>query len=1454
MYKAFYTHKNFSSFAQEISLNTLESLKETRIKDVIFYEKDKKMDITFTMPYLPKINDFSILLAKMSYYGETRGFLMQPHFEILNYSIEEPEIKNYLKEIIRETNCFKDFTKSIINLNSWEFKSGAQKWVIKQSFINDPLFLHDIEELIKDKMYFYGINKFDLEIVYFETPARELEHKNLSSLIKEMEQNNKFEEDSFESKVARTKRFSNYNARLKNQNYIPVTISEINKLEDIPDNYYVNFQGLIYKYELIDRGTFFIYKYSVTDYKDAISLTYFRNEPLKDEEIFKVGQSVDVYGMVDNRSYDTSVKTIKVSFLKSYDDIISEISDDEEVKRIELNTKSKMNVMDGIMEANEIVELAKKYGHKSVAIVDSNSVQSFPKFFASAKKEGIKPIYGVSFSVIDENHRAILNEYQNSLLEANEYIAFDIETTNLSATFGEIIEFGGSIVRNGMVAEKFQFFIKASEKLSAFTIGLTKITDQMLEKEGLELQEGLQKIYEILNNRIAIAHNAKFDMNFILEKFKQNNIPYPNTVYIDSLMVSRILFQEKSKHSLGDFCSNLGVLYDSNVAHRADYDADVLAQAWIKSINKFKEMDINDLDQLYNYKAKAVYEKTRPDQITVLVKNQIGLKNLFKLVTLSLIQRYFKGPKIFYQDLIGVEGILIGSGGIRSPLIDAILYSSEDNVDRIISKFDYVEIPQPNSLEHLITDDGFSREQIEISLKNLYKKAKSLGKIPVAISDARYERKEHREFFKPLVYAKGIGNVPHFLFNYQKAAEGTLKIPQLHFLTTKEMKQAFTFLGNVDDINEVVIENTHKINQMIDDNIEVIKKDLYTPIFDNSKSKLPDLVYKTAHEKYGEKLPKIVEERIKKEIEPILKYGFDVIYWISHILVKKSLDNGYLVGSRGSVGSSLVATLSGITEVNPLPPHYICSNCKNFELVENTTVTSGFDLDDKDCDKCGTKMDKDGHTIPFETFLGFDADKVPDIDLNFSGEYQGEIHNEIKRLFGESHTFRAGTISTIKSKTAYGYIKKAVEEYGLPYSPAYIDFLSTKIEGVKRTTGQHPGGIIIIPKEYDVEDFTPSNYPADDIALDWKTTHFDFHAIHDNVLKLDILGHLDPTAIRMLERLTGIDVKKDIPKKDPRVMSLFSSTKELGISPSQIGDEKTGALGIPEFGTNFVRRMLNEAAPTSFADLISLSGLSHGTDVWTNNAQTLIKEKNMTIKDVISCRDDIMVYLINKGVDPLYSFKVMEQVRKGKGISNEQEVELKKHDVPDWYIESMKKIAYMFPKAHATAYVLMAWRIAWFKLYHPLAYYATFLTTRVEEFDVTVMANDPGAKKINAKLKELSSLSAKKVKDEELIVSLECARELYARGFTITNIQLTKSLDKEWVIDYQNKALIPPFSAIKGLGGAMAEKIIIAREEKPYRTKEDFAKRSGINSTLFGIVKEMGVLDELQDTDQMTLF
>ncbi|UUD36203.1 PolC-type DNA polymerase III [Mycoplasmopsis citelli] len=1449
--KEFYSDISFNNFAKYSKLGELESIQDAYIANnqIIFSDDQKSAYLTICFKTIPSVSDFSLLKHKIE---DFKDLTLHVNFSVDDYYPEDLKIKDYVFYFLLHEPKFAQIAQNYQNQSILILNHQTRKWVFTHTDPEMETTFNEIIDYLKEKFNNLNLNKidFEIELKKIEIKKEIVPESFILEQEKKLLQSSNSNNDSFNKSIYNAKK-NKYNSN--KSNYQQLNIKDVHSLIEVPQDYNVAIKGQIYKSDFIDRKNFFIYKYWISDLKDAIEVSYFQKEKLSDDGIFSVNDWVEVYGSL-SESFDKTQKIIKAKQIVKTESSLEAKVDNEPVKRIELNAKTKMNTMDGIMSPSQVIEIAKNFGHKAVGIFDLNGVQAFPEFYQAAKKAKIKPIYGAAFNVIHKNNKVFLNDFEDLNLDDIEYVSFDLETTNLSARFGEIIEFGGVIIKNKTIIDEFQFFLKASVPISSFTTSLTSITNKMLEDEGLSQIEGLNRIYEILNNRYAVAHNCNFDMGFIQQKFIEYNIPIPNTTFIDALAISRLLFPWKRRHTLGAFSSYLSIDYDESEAHRADYDARVLANTWIAAIETLKKSNIFTCKELSNFLTDGFYSNVRPDEISIMVLNQEGLRELFKFVTLALTKRYFGRAKLFYDDLIKSKNLLFGSGGIRSPLIDAYLFGSEFQQKELLNLFDYIEVPHPKAFLNQVSKNELTILQVQEALKKLIKDATNLEKTVVAISDARYESEQDQIFYKSLVYSMGIGGAPHFLFNKSKAESGTLTVPQLHFLTTREMLDEFAFLEDLKLIKDIVINNPKKIEQMVDDNIEVIKKDLYTPKFDNSNQKLYDLVYKTAREKYGENLPKIIEERLEKEITPIIKYGYDVIYWISNRLIQKCEDMGSIAGSRGSVGSSLVATMAGITEVNPLPPHYICEKCKYFELVENNQITSGYDLDDKNCPKCGTLLDKDGHSIPFETFLGFNADKVPDIDLNFSGDYQAEIHNEVKRIFGESNTLRAGTISTIKEKTAFGYIKKIEEEYKFGYSRNFIDFLSSKIIGVKRTTGQHPGGIIIIPKEFQVEDFTPTNYPADDITIDWKTTHFDFHAIHDNVLKLDILGHRDPTAILMLQRITNINFQKDIPKKDPRVMSLFTSTKELNISPSQIGGEETGAIGLPEFGTNFVRRMLKEAKPTSFADLISVSGLSHGTDVWANNAQSLIKNKDFSLRDVICCRDDILYYLKSKGVDALYSFKIMEKVRKGKGLTDEEVAELQKNNIPDWYIESMQKIKYMFPKAHAAAYVLMAWRIAWFKLYYPLEYYATFLTIRVDEFDIETIVNDHGAIKTNNKINEINKLPNKSVLDDALLTTLESVRELYARGFSIDNINLEKSLEKEWVIDKKENKLIPPFSSVKGLGESVAKRIIQARNEREFLSKEDFAKRTSINKTLLDTLNNLGVLSNLDDTDQMKLF
>ncbi|WP_406615545.1 PolC-type DNA polymerase III [Mycoplasmopsis hyopharyngis] len=1450
--------KIFEKFCKQIDFKFHHPVLDTEMFQ-IGEGSDKSLNFVIEFKQIPNALDFFTLLKKIKAVSELK-LNIKYHFNVLAYKIEQ--IREYLNVIlsfktkysklkkinfqeqislINENELCFHFTNDAEKENYLELLSALEKTFIKYGFVNI--------KISHRNDYHNFVSKVEVEKEVKEKPNKEI-LKDAEKHFKNLIQNELEEKET----ISNNNGFKKTDYGLKNNTFTEVKIEEI---ETMRENQAVCISGVVFKKEIksVKNAEWYVRTLGISDHNVAIFAQEFSNKKFDKNDI-EEGNFVKVFGRVASQKYGE--KIIKVSKLEKIEDIFASDIDLAPKPRYEFHVSSKMNTMDGLIEASEFIDCAKNKKIAGGAILDLNTVQAFPDFYNYSKnKPDFKPIFGATFSTISKNNRAVYGKLNDLKFSEIEFVSFDLETTSLSPRFGDIIEFGSQNILNSKLKESEQFFLKTSNPLSSFTKGLTNITDEMLEQKGLEQKEGLKKIYDILNNKVAIAHNASFDMNWLIEKYHQYGMKAPNTIYIDSLIVSRIVFEDAKRYRLQNLANKLGIEYNVNEAHRADYDALVLAKVWIALQNKIiLNHNINNLKELNSYTSKSLYERAFSDEYTIIAKNQQGLKKLFKLISKSLTEDFYNGAKLFVEDLpVNDPDLLIGSSTLKGALWDAFLYRSEKEFLNVLQKVDFVEIPHPGVFKHIL-DSDITVAKVQQGIKDLIKYANEYNKIPIAVSDAKYLEKREELIYKILIYSKGIKNSRHHLYNYEKAKSNSIVLPEAYLLSTSEMKKAFSFIGDEKIIDDIVVENTYKIAQKIE-NIQVIKDKLYTPKLQDSKEKLYALVYKNAHEKYGEKLPKIVEERIEKEIQPIMKYGYDVIYWISHGLVQKSLDNGYLVGSRGSVGSSFVATMSGITEVNPLVPHYLCSKCKYFEIANLPDVTSGFDLPNKKCPKCDIELLKDGQTIPFETFLGFNADKVPDIDLNFSGEYQGEIHNEIRRLFGKSHTFRAGTISKIKEKTAFGYIKSYCEETNDSFSNAYISYLAYRLNGVKRTTGKHAGGIIVIPAEFEVEDFTPINYAANATDEDWFTTHFNFEAIHDNVLKFDILGHDDPTALRMLQKITKIDPKK-IPNQDEKVISIFSSTKDLNIKPSDISGETTGALGLPEFGTNFVRNMLKSATVKSFADLISLSGLSHGTDVWNNNAEELIRKKNFAIKDVISCRDEIMNSLIKYGVDASYSFKIMEKVRKGKGLTAEEETYLKEHNVPNWYIDSMQKIEYMFPKAHATAYVLMAWRIAWFKVYYPLEYYATYFSTRSDDFDIQNMIDIKGGTKVTNRLAELNSkkksLKGLDTKEEGYLGLLEITQEMYARGFSIQNINLELSKAKEWVIDKKDKSLIPPFSSIPGLGESAAENIIKARKEKQFISIEDFSARTSTTSTVVKLMKEMNIFKGLDDTDQLKLF
>lgn len=1174
----------------------------------------------------------------------------------------------------------------------------------------------------------------------------------------------------------------------------------------------------------------------ITDYTDSIIVKMFsRNEEDgKYMSTLKKGSWVRARGGIQN---DTFVRDLimMAQDIMEVSPVIRQDKAPADRKRIELHAHTTMSQMDAVVTPTALVEQAAKWGHPAVAITDHANVQAFPDAYSAGKKNGIKVLFGMEINLVDDGIPIAYGE-QHRKLEDDTYVVFDVETTGLSAVYNTIIELAAVKIKDGEVIDKFESFVNPHTPISALITNLTGITDDMV-KDAPNVAEVVKDYYDWIGDSILVAHNASFDMGFLYAAYKQAGLPNITYPVIDTLELARLLHPEMGNHRLNTLAKKYNIELTQH--HRAIFDAEATGFLFLKLLEGAMEKEIFYLDDFnLHIGGKDTYKRARPTHCTLLATDNEGIKNLFKLVSYSHMNYFFRVPRIPRSLLTKYrKGLIVGSGCANGEVFNGLMQKSPEEVEEIAKFYDYLEI-QPKALYSHLIDMELIRD--EWNLEDIMRKLMKLGKavdLPVcATGNVHYLNETDAQFRKVLVRSQGGANPLN-----------RHSLPEAHFRTTDDMLEEFAFLGE-HVAEEIVIDNPRKIMEMIGD-VKPIKDDLYTPKIDGAEDEVKALTYSKAHEIYGEELPQVVVERVEKELASIIGNGFSVVYLISHKLVKRSLDDGYLVGSRGSVGSSLVATMMEITEVNPLPPHYICPTCKEAEFFTDGSVSSGYDLPDKNCPTCDVAYGKDGQDIPFETFLGFEGDKVPDIDLNFSGDYQAKAHNYTKELFGEDYVFRAGTIGTVAERTAYGYVRGYMNDNGLNLRGAEIDRLVIGCSGVKRNTGQHPGGIIVVPDTMDIFDFTPIQFPANDLESAWKTTHFDFHSIENNLLKLDILGHDDPTMIKMLEDLSGIDALT-IPPDDEGVMKLFSGTESLGVTPEQIGC-KTGTLGVPEFGTRFVRQMLEETKPSTFSELIQISGLSHGTDVWLGNAQELIKSKTCVLSDVIGCRDDIMVYLIYQGLKPSLAFSIMESVRRGRGLTPEFEEEMRAQSVPEWYIDSCKKIKYMFPKAHAAAYVLMALRIAYFKVHHPILYYATYFTVRASDFDLQTMVK--GSASLREQIQEINAKGLDSTpKERNLMTVLEIALEMWERGFSIVKPDLYKSSASEFLID--GNTLIPPFDSIPSLGTNVANSVVEARKDGEFLSKEDLQQRGRVSKTVIEYMDTLGCLEGLPDANQLSLF
>lgn len=1275
--------------------------------------------------------------------------------------------------------------------------------------------------------------------------AQKIADQKAAADAKKTEEKKKFDKSKYSYKKPPTDPDIFYGRAYEGE---PIPISDIQ--DEIGE---VVVHGKILNYEARElRNEKSLVIFSITDFTDAIGCKLFiKTEQL--EEIagnLKKGKFVQLKGMALLDKYDREISISSIVGIKNVPDFSTKRKDEYQgEKRVELHAHTLMSDMDAVVDPKKLVKRAFEWGHKAVAITDHGVVQSFPeanhalsaKDYPEEMKDAVKNfkiLYGMEAYIVDDLKKAVENDKGQSLDDP--YVVFDIETTGFGPVKDQIIEIGAVKVVEGKIVDKFSTFINPVIPIPYEITQLTSITDEMV-MDYPEIDVILPQFLEFCKDCVLVAHNAGFDVGFITKKAENMGIDLDFTV-VDTVSLARILLPELSRYKLNTVAKALNISLENH--HRAVDDAGCTAEIFVKFIEMLKERGaatLSDIDKFGKMTPEAI-KKLPTYHAIMIAKNDLGRVNLYRMVSQSHIDYFFKRPRIpkslFMENR---EGILLGSACEAGELYQALIRNqSEEEIQEIVKFYDYLEIQPLGNNMFMIESDKYSiasKEELMDLNRKIIDLGKEFNKPVVATCDVHFMDPEDSIYRAIIMAGKGF-----------KDAEDQAP---LYFRTTEEMLKEFDYLGE-ELAKEVVITNTNIIADMCE-RISPVRPDKCPPVIPDSDKTLREICYNKAHSMYGPDLPEPVKVRLEHELKSIINNGFAVMYIIAQKLVWKSNEDGYLVGSRGSVGSSFVATMAGITEVNPLSAHYYCGEChySDFDSPEVKAFQgkSGCDMPDKKCPNCGADLIKDGHEIPFETFLGFYGDKEPDIDLNFSGEYQAKAHDYTEVIFGKGQTFRAGTIGTLAEKTAYGFVLKFYEERGIHKRRAEIERLCGGCVGVRRTTGQHPGGIIVLPHGEEIYSFTPVQRPANDMTTKTVTTHFDYHSIDHNLLKLDILGHDDPTMIRKLEDLTGIDAKT-IRLDDEKVLSLFKSTEALGVTPADLGGCDLGSLGIPEFGTDFVMQMLRDTRPSNFSDLVRISGLSHGTDVWLNNAQTLIQEGKCTISTAICTRDDIMTYLIAMGVEAGLSFKIMESVRKGKGLTPEFEAAMLEKNVPDWYIWSCNKIKYMFPKAHAAAYVMMAFRIAYFKVYYPLAYYCAYFSIRASAFNYELMCQ--GREKLEHVMadykKRYNELSKK---EQDTYKDMRIVQEMYARGYDFEPIDIYKAEAQYFQI--VNDKIMPSFSSIDGLGDKAAEAIVEAAKQGKFLSRDDFKTRCKVSQTVVDQMAEMGMFGDLPISNQMSL-
>ena len=1429
---------NVKDYLEKLEIKNIrleKQLKEVQVSKVIYFKEDRVIYMYLISKEIISHEILDLLreelLCKLKYFKNIR---IKIKFTGFGRKSEKDIIKAYWHNIIY---ILKNICPAI---EGWKKQieymclDNMLKIKIPKDIFYEKLKKNNIEEVIRNILLEeLGI---DYEVKVEKAIGEKIDKKKLiektdkeiEDLIKELDFDVKEEHDEEEGYVIKDE-YDEHMIYGEDVNSLVHPIKDLNQ-----NSKTVAIVGEIFHIENKElRNGKILSIMSITDNTSSINCKLFLNDLNKDKILnaVKEGSYVKIKGDVLFDTYQREL-TMTISGIRA--EVKPQREDTcKKGKRVELHAHTQMSSMDALCSTKKLVKQAAAWGHKAIAITDHGVVQAFPEAMDAGKSNNIKILYGVEGYLVEDNAPVIKNANDESLSQT--FVVFDLETTGFSNKNDKITEIGAVKIENFKVVDRFSQLINPQKDISYKVQELTGITNDLI-KDKPTIEEVLPKFIEFIGDSVMVAHNADFDMGFMQQKCREQNIEFKNTS-VDTLTLARTLLPHMKRFRLNLIAKELGVPLLNH--HRAVDDAEATAHIFIKFLEMIQKRGGEKLSDINTILGNIDYTKLTTNHITLIAKNQAGIKNLYKIVSDAHINHYHRAPRILKSVLEQYkEGIIVGSACEAGEVFQAVKQNkSEEELERIISLYDYIEV-MPIDNNRFMIDKGEVEDEEELRElnKRLIEVAKKFGKIPVATGDVHFIDKHEAVFRKVLKYSQG----------FKVDEEETY----LHFRTTDEMLEEFKYLGE-DLAYEVVVENTNKVADMVE-KVLPIPNETFPPKIEGSDKELRDMCNAKAERIYGSPLPDVVRKRLDRELNSIINNGYAVMYIIAQKLVTKSLADGYLVGSRGSVGSSLAATMSDITEVNPLPAHYVCENpdCKYSYFYEIGEWGSGADLPDKDCPKCGRPLKKDGHDIPFEVFLGFEGDKEPDIDLNFSGSYQPVIHKYTEVLFGEGHTYKAGTIGTVAEKTAFGYAKKFVEENDLNSTSAEVLRLANGCTGVKRTTGQHPGGIMVIPDYKDVYDITPIQYPANDPSCGVITTHFDYHSISGRILKLDILGHDVPTIIRMIEDITG-KIATEIPLDDKETMSLFTSTEALGVTPEEINCP-IGCLAIPEFGTKFVRQMLLDTKPKTFAELVRISGLSHGTDVWLNNAQDLVVEGTVEFKEVISTRDDIMNYLIFKGLPPKMAFTIMESVRKGKGLKPEFIEEMKKNDVPDWYIGSCQKIKYMFPKAHAVAYVMMSFRLAYYKVHYPEAFYATYFTMKAEDFDADLIVK--GLDAIKNKMDEITSMgNDATAKEKNMLTVLEVAYEMYARGIKILPVDIYESDAKEFKV-VGEKQILPPMIALQGVGENAAIHIQQERGNGEFISKEDLQKRTKISKTVIETLTIHGSLDNMSEKNQLSLF